>query len=112
MSSGWCDRCVNSECKHCGSLKPDPNPDELRLERKELCEKLNDRDATILGLRKRIHVLELHASPFELCESVWCNPLDGINPAINFHILSAEAAVHIPVEAAMAKAIAERDGAD
>jgi hypothetical protein len=112
MSSGWCDRCVNSECKQCGSLKPDPTPEELRLERKELCERLNDRDATIVGLRRRIHVLEFHVMPFDTCESAWCNPVEGVNPAINFHILSAETAEPIPVEAAMAKAIADRDGAD
>lgn len=112
MSSGWCDRCINSECKECGSLKPYPTPEELRLERKELCEKLNDRDATVLGLRRRIHVLEHHEEEFENCKSTWCNPLEGINPAINFHIMGHDHAEHILADAAMVSAIAERDGAD
>jgi hypothetical protein len=112
MSSGWCDRCVNSECKNCGSLKPNPTPEELRLERKELCERLNDRDAIVLGLRKRIHVLEHHEGDFETCESMWCNPVEGINPAINFHIMGHGQVEHLSADAAMVRAIAERDGAD
>ena len=112
MSSGWCDRCINSECKNCGSLKPDPTPEELREERKQLCEKLNDRVATILGLRRRLHFVERHIKDFEKCESLWCNPEPGNNPAMSFHIVRPEDNQTLSVDADMVKAIAERDGAD
>ena len=113
MSSGWCDRCINSECRHCGSLKPDPTPEELREERKELCEKLRDRDAAVLGLRKRVHFLEHHIEEFEKCESLWCNPVLGNNPAMSFHLMRhGNHAETFPANADMVKAVAERDGAD
>jgi hypothetical protein len=113
MSSGWCDRCINSECRNCGSLKPDPTPEELREERKELCEKLRDRDAAILGLRRRVHFIERHIEEFEKCESLWCNPVLGNNPAISFHITHHDDHAEISsIDADMVKAIGERDGAD
>lgn len=50
-------------------LTPEAAAEPVRVE--------NLRDLEILGLRRRIHMLEGHNQWFERCESAWCNPSVG-----------------------------------
>jgi hypothetical protein len=41
----------------------------------------DDAEAELVVLRRRIHQIERHNQFFERCESAWCNPVAGNDPA-------------------------------